>query len=178
MSMIDSDLRWARRLPPITAAERQAERVQAAMRLAARIGRLGAQPEAEAPPAPAVSLDEAVDALGEIERPTPVFAPAVHGPLGFSLVVRLTAAEFGVAPEAILGASRHRPVARARQAAMALAHRFTRLTAADIGRRCGARDHTTVLHALTRAAELATTDAEFAEAFARTAARLERGRAG
>ncbi len=61
------------------------------------------------------------------------------------------------------GARRARSVARPRQVAMFLAKQLTSRSLPDIGKRFGNRDHTTVMHAVTRVTELMGTDAAFAE---------------
>ncbi len=58
---------------------------------------------------------------------------------------------------------RARAVARPRQVAMYLAKQLTSRSLPEIGRKFGNRDHTTVMHAVTRVTELIATDASFAE---------------
>jgi chromosomal replication initiator protein len=60
-------------------------------------------------------------------------------------------------------ARRARNVARPRQVAMYLAKQLTQRSLPEIGRRFGNRDHTTVMHAVSRVAELMAEDAGFAE---------------
>jgi chromosomal replication initiator protein len=60
-------------------------------------------------------------------------------------------------------ARRARNVARPRQVAMYLAKQLTQRSLPEIGRRFGNRDHTTVMHAVSRIAELMAQDASFAE---------------
>ncbi|MBL6458099.1 chromosomal replication initiator protein DnaA [Belnapia sp. T6] len=60
-------------------------------------------------------------------------------------------------------ARRARNVARPRQVAMYLAKQLTQRSLPEIGRRFGNRDHTTVMHAVSRVAELMVADAGFAE---------------
>ncbi|MBV8588636.1 MAG: chromosomal replication initiator protein DnaA, partial [Acetobacteraceae bacterium] len=60
-------------------------------------------------------------------------------------------------------ARRARAVARPRQVAMYLAKQLTSRSLPEIGRRFGNRDHTTVMHAVARVAELIERDAGFAE---------------
>jgi chromosomal replication initiator protein len=60
---------------------------------------------------------------------------------------------------------RSRTVARPRQIAMALAKELTQLSLPDIGDAFGGRDHTTVLHACRKVAELRSTSAEVARDF-------------
>jgi chromosomal replication initiator protein len=60
-------------------------------------------------------------------------------------------------------ARRARNVARPRQVAMYLAKQLTARSLPEIGRRFGNRDHTTVMHAVSRIAELMQKDSGFAE---------------
>ncbi len=60
-------------------------------------------------------------------------------------------------------ARRARAVARPRQVAMYLAKQLTSRSLPEIGRKFGNRDHTTVMHAVSRVAELMDRDAAFAE---------------
>ena len=60
-------------------------------------------------------------------------------------------------------ARRAREVARPRQVAMYLAKQLTSRSLPEIGRKFGNRDHTTVMHAVARVAELMERDAAFAE---------------
>ena len=58
---------------------------------------------------------------------------------------------------------RARAVARPRQVAMYLAKQLTSRSLPEIGRKFGNRDHTTVMHAVSRVSELMATEASFAE---------------
>jgi len=60
-------------------------------------------------------------------------------------------------------ARRARAVARPRQVAMYLAKQLTQRSLPEIGRRFGNRDHTTVMHAISRVEELIKTDTALAE---------------
>ncbi len=60
-------------------------------------------------------------------------------------------------------ARRARAVARPRQVAMYLAKQLTSRSLPEIGRKFGNRDHTTVMHACSRVAELIATDGAFAD---------------
>lgn len=60
-------------------------------------------------------------------------------------------------------ARRARAVARPRQVAMYLAKHLTSRSLPEIGRKFGNRDHTTVMHAVTRVTELMEQDPSFAE---------------
>ena len=60
-------------------------------------------------------------------------------------------------------ARRARAVARPRQVAMYLSKQLTSRSLPEIGRRFGNRDHTTVMHAVSRVTELMEQDADFGE---------------
>ncbi len=60
-------------------------------------------------------------------------------------------------------ARRARAVARPRQVAMYLSKQLTNRSLPEIGRRFGNRDHTTVMHAVSRVTELMEADPDFAE---------------
>jgi chromosomal replication initiator protein len=60
-------------------------------------------------------------------------------------------------------ARRARAVARPRQVAMYLAKQLTTRSLPEIGRKFGNRDHTTVMHAVSRITELMSADSAFAE---------------
>jgi chromosomal replication initiator protein len=60
---------------------------------------------------------------------------------------------------------RSRTIARPRQVAMALAKELTQLSLPDIGDAFGGRDHTTVLHACRKIAELRETNPEITRDF-------------
>ena len=60
-------------------------------------------------------------------------------------------------------ARRSRNIARPRQVAMFLAKQLTSKSLPDIGRHFGDRDHTTVMHAVSRITELTAKDPSFAE---------------
>ncbi len=63
----------------------------------------------------------------------------------------------------MVSARRARSVARPRQVAMYLAKQLTSRSLPEIGKKFGNRDHTTVMHAVTRVTELITADSSFAE---------------
>lgn len=67
----------------------------------------------------------------------------------------------------VMSHRRHRPAARARQAAMFLAKEMTPLSLSQIGRRLN-RDHTTVLHATREVPRLMAADAGLARRIRRT----------
>ena len=63
----------------------------------------------------------------------------------------------------LLSQKRNRTIARPRQMAMALAKELTNHSLPEIGDAFGGRDHTTVLHACRKIAELREATAELAE---------------
>lgn len=77
-------------------------------------------------------------------------------------IKRRVAAFFDLSLEDLVSQRRHRAVARPRQIAMYFCKRLTRRSFPDIGQRFGGRDHTTVMHAVKRIEELATSDSAFA----------------
>jgi chromosomal replication initiator protein len=63
----------------------------------------------------------------------------------------------------LLSPRRSRTITRPRQIAMALAKELTTHSLPEIGNAFGGRDHTTVLHACRKVAELRNTDARISE---------------
>lgn len=178
-------------LPPISAAARRAERVSAAMALAARLGRVPL-PASLAPPRPvpapvpapifAPLPDDLVDALGAAPVTPQDFragrlpvelvdslVPAPSVPADFaarvpsmSAIIAAVAGHYGIARIDLLSHRRTREVVRPRQLAMWLAATLTPASLPAIGRRFGGRDHTTVLHARRATAARIATDAALA----------------
>lgn len=70
---------------------------------------------------------------------------------------------FNIRVAEMSSARRARNIARPRQVAMYLAKQLTSKSLPDIGRHFGDRDHTTVMHAVSRVTELIGQDAAFAE---------------
>lgn len=68
---------------------------------------------------------------------------------------------FGISVKDLVGKKRLRAIARPRQIAMALTREFTKESFPDIGQAFGGRDHTTVMHACDKVAELLQTDPMF-----------------
>lgn len=76
--------------------------------------------------------------------------------------IRKVVAEFyDVSVKDIMGRKRTRNIARPRQIAMALARELTGDSYPDIGQSFGGRDHTTVMHACDKVAQLRATDPAF-----------------
>src|SRR5690606_5161942 len=65
----------------------------------------------------------------------------------FRSIVRNAAVLAEMPIQKILGKSRFRPEVRVRQAIVWVALRATKLSTADMGRRLGGRDHSTIIHA-------------------------------
>ncbi len=104
----------------------------------------------------AVSLEFARDALRDII--------AVHAKLVTIENIQKTVAEYYTIRLADLsGKSRSRSIARPRQVAMALAKELTNKSLPEIGKAFGGRDHTTVIHACKKIAELRDSDFSIAE---------------
>jgi chromosomal replication initiator protein len=78
-------------------------------------------------------------------------------------IQRRVAEHYNIRLTDMSSARRARNVARPRQVAMYLAKQLTQRSLPEIGRRFGNRDHTTVMHAVSRVAELMQQDASFAE---------------
>lgn len=70
---------------------------------------------------------------------------------------------FDISLRELKGPSRRRGFARPRQIAIYLCHKFTNRTMPDLGRFFGDRDHTTVIHAIRRIAELIEAHGEVAD---------------
>lgn len=85
----------------------------------------------------------------------------------------MVAEYFGVSVKDLLGKKRTRNIARPRQLAMALTREFTHDSFPDIGQSFGGRDHSTVIHACEKVAELLQTDAVFAKDYQALKATLE-----
>jgi chromosomal replication initiator protein len=78
-------------------------------------------------------------------------------------IQRKVAEHYNIRLTDMSSARRSRQVARPRQVAMYLAKQLTSRSLPEIGRRFGNRDHTTVMHAVSRVAELMAADSSFAE---------------
>ena len=102
------------------------------------------------------SIDMAQDALKDLL--------ALHQKLVTLESIQKTVGEyFKVRVSELLSKKRTRSIARPRQIAMALAKELTNHSLPEIGEAFGGRDHTTVLHACRKVAELKETDSRVAE---------------
>lgn len=80
---------------------------------------------------------------------------------------------YGVSVKELVGKKRTRNIARPRQMAMALARKFTSDSLIDIGQAFGGRDHSTVIHACDKVAELCQADSNVERDFRTLSATLE-----
>lgn len=78
-------------------------------------------------------------------------------------IIKSTAKHFSLTPQELLARSRRRSIARPRQIAMFICTRMTTRSLPDIGNRFGGFDHTTVLYARDRVAELLESDTQVRE---------------
>ncbi|HKC04258.1 MAG TPA: chromosomal replication initiator protein DnaA [Patescibacteria group bacterium] len=78
-------------------------------------------------------------------------------------VVKAVSEYYQVGKRALLGISKARPVARPRQILMYLLRTHLGISLEETGRLVGGRDHTTVMHAVGKVTELATTDVHIRE---------------
>jgi len=103
-----------------------------------------------------LSIDMAQEALKDLL--------ALHQKLVTLESIQKTVAEyFKIRVSDLLSKKRTRSIARPRQIAMALAKELTNHSLPEIGEAFGGRDHTTVLHACRKVAELLETDSRIAE---------------
>ena len=78
-------------------------------------------------------------------------------------IQRKVAEHYNIRLTDMASARRARAVARPRQVAMYLAKQLTSRSLPEIGRKFGNRDHTTVMHAVSRVSELMERDSGFSE---------------
>ncbi len=80
-------------------------------------------------------------------------------------IQKVVAEYYNIRHSDMLSKRRNRAIARPRQIAMALAKELTNHSLPDIGERFGGRDHTTVMYACEKVAELRKSDADIAEGY-------------
>lgn len=85
----------------------------------------------------------------------------------------MVAEYYGVSVKELVGKKRARHIARPRQMAMALMREFTDDSFPDIGQAFGGRDHTTVMHACEKVAELRQEDPVFDKDYQALASTLQ-----
>ena len=78
-------------------------------------------------------------------------------------IQRKVSEHYNIRQTEMTSARRARAVARPRQVAMYLSKQLTNRSLPEIGRKFGNRDHTTVMHAVSRVNELIQSDGDFAE---------------
>jgi chromosomal replication initiator protein len=78
-------------------------------------------------------------------------------------IQKKVAEHYNIRQTEMTSARRARAVARPRQVAMYLSKQLTTRSLPEIGRKFGNRDHTTVMHAVSRITELMQADGDFAE---------------
>jgi chromosomal replication initiator protein len=103
-----------------------------------------------------VTFDSAHEVLHDVLR-------AHERRVSIEEIQRKVAEHYNLRLTDMVSARRARNVARPRQVAMYLAKQLTQRSLPEIGRRFGNRDHTTVMHAVSRISELMQQDAGFAE---------------
>lgn len=99
-----------------------------------------------------VTLEAAADALQN------KLAETAERRITVNLVQRVVARHYGMTVQQLLERTRRQSIARPRQTAMFLACRLTQASLPDIGQRFGGFDHTTVMYARDRIAELMEQD--------------------
>ena len=103
-----------------------------------------------------ITVDSAHEVLHDVLR-------AHEKRVSIEEIQRKVAEHYNLRLTDMVSARRARNVARPRQVAMYLAKQLTSRSLPEIGRRFGNRDHTTVMHAVSRVSELMAADAGFAE---------------
>lgn len=78
-------------------------------------------------------------------------------------VIEAVSRYYQVGKRVLLGEKRSRPIARPRQVLMYLLRTHLGIPLEEVGRLIGGRDHTTVIHAVEKISELATTDVQIRE---------------
>jgi chromosomal replication initiator protein len=104
----------------------------------------------------AITLDTAQEVLHDVLK-------AHDRRVTIEEIQKRVAEHYNIRVSDMASARRARAVARPRQVAMYLAKQLTSRSLPEIGRRFGNRDHTTVMHAVSRIGELMDRDAGFAE---------------
>ena len=89
--------------------------------------------------------------------------PANNPPITIEDIQEKVATHFDITLTKMHSPLRTRHVARPRQIAMYLARQLTAYSLAEIGRRFGGRDHSTVIHAIRKVEDLCRLDSAFAK---------------
>lgn len=86
-----------------------------------------------------------------------------NSPLTVDEIVEIVGQHFNVDSKAVNGKSRKRDVVTARQLSMYFAQKYTRMPASRIGKLIGHRDHSTVLHSISKIEERMSIDRKFCD---------------
>lgn len=73
-------------------------------------------------------------------------------------ILKIISSHFSVSGKDLISSKRHRSISRPRQIGMYLSKVFTICSLPEIGRRFGGKDHSTVIHAVSRISDLVKTD--------------------
>ena len=103
-----------------------------------------------------IDMDLTQDCLADVLR-------ASERKITVEEIQRRVSEHYNIRLSDIIGPKRLRSYARPRQVAMYLCKHLTSRSLPEIGRRCGGRDHTTVMHGVRRIEELKSTDGQIAE---------------
>ena len=76
-------------------------------------------------------------------------------------VLQTITEQLGTTQKELFSKSRKQSLVKSRQLAMYLTHKYTNMAYAEIGRRFGGRDHTTVIHACTQISTRISSDADY-----------------
>jgi len=96
--------------------------------------------------------------LGSMELTLPNVARTIQDfcsgntrmPVSAAMVIRNVCRYFGIDEQALKSSQKSRNIAEPRQIGMYLAHKFTKLNYTEIGREFGGRNHSTVLHSISK----------------------------
>jgi chromosomal replication initiator protein len=108
-----------------------------------------------------------------IRSATPIlFQMEIRPRMTVKRIQEVVADYYGLTPDKMTSKSQHFAYAHPRQLAMYLCREMLGRSRADIGRRFGGRDHTTVIHALKRVRDRLTTNENLVEDVAAIKRRL------
>jgi chromosomal replication initiator protein len=110
-----------------------------------------------------INEELAIDALRDKIRPDSVSGQPRSPIVSIPAIQAAVAKAWGISATALTSKSRAREVAIPRQAAMLLSRELLNAHLTEIGNAFGGRDHSTVIHSLTRARYLRSADQNFAE---------------
>jgi chromosomal replication initiator protein len=154
MSILDAKAQRANVSIPTKVMEFLASRITSNVReLEGALNRLLAHASLFSRP---ISLDSTQEVLHDILK-------AHERRVTIEEIQRRVAEHYGIRLTDMSSARRSRSVARPRQVAMYLAKHLTSRSLPEIGRKFGNRDHTTVMHAVSRVSELMERDGAFAD---------------